>query len=238
MHKIYENNDLMMYARKRYCHYCGRPLSHRRCERIVRKSDPDHRKYCSSFGVRPFVFVGKYRLHGDLRVIGTEYYCEHCDKSFSCDEQGEIKNAQNYFVRHVVSKEEVDYVVKGKYIPLEKQNQLINKEDVFTNILERYKPLLWIPILGCFVFWNKIPRQIIDQTTITKTRRKSFVLSFFALLLVSAIFIGVGSVFSRLETFARIGTVIGISLSTILYNETSLLCVNQKIKELSKRIRR
>ena len=51
MHKVYENDDLMMYFKKRYCHCCGKVLQRKRTERVVRKGDPDHKAYCRGFEV-------------------------------------------------------------------------------------------------------------------------------------------------------------------------------------------
>ena len=86
MHKVYENDDLMMYFKKRYCHCCGKVLQIKRCERVVKKGDPDHAQYCH---------IGTtYKPHGDILVIGKEYYCTSCNKNFSCDEQGRVIDAQ------------------------------------------------------------------------------------------------------------------------------------------------
>ena len=102
MHKVYENDYLMMYFIKRYCHCCGNVLKRKRIERIVRRGDPDHSSYCN---------VGtKYRPYDDILVIGKEYYCPSCDKSFSCDEQSEIIDAQKYYGRRIVSKAEIDRI--------------------------------------------------------------------------------------------------------------------------------
>ena len=73
MHKVYENDDLMMYFKKRYCHCCGKVLQRKRTERVVRKGDPDHRAYCT---------IGRsYKPYGDILVIGKEYFCSSCNKS-------------------------------------------------------------------------------------------------------------------------------------------------------------
>ncbi len=99
MHRIYENNDVMMYFKKRYCHCCGKVLSRKRTEKIVRKGDPDYRLYYN---------IGhSFKPYGDILVIGKEYFCSLCNKSFSCDEQREIIKAQKYYHRHVVTKEEI-----------------------------------------------------------------------------------------------------------------------------------
>jgi len=102
MHKIYENDDLMMYVKKRYCHCCGNELQIKQTERIVRKGDPDHKAYCS---------IGtSYKPHGDILVIGRGYYCPLCNKEFSCDEQGKVIEAQNRYKTKVVTREEIDNV--------------------------------------------------------------------------------------------------------------------------------
>ena len=104
MHKIYENDDLMMYVRKRYCCRCGGVLKRKKTERIVKKGDPDHSAYCS---------IGRYTKHyGDILVIGREYYCPSCRRAFSCDAQGKVMEAQKYYQRKIVSEGEIALVEK------------------------------------------------------------------------------------------------------------------------------
>ena len=130
MHKVYENNDLMMYFRKRYCHCCGKELQRKRYERIVQRGDPDHRAYCT---------VGRsYKPYGDILVIGKEYRCPACDKSFSCDEQGAVIEAQKYYRRKVVTDEEIRDTCK---------NGLVIAEQT----IRRLRWTLFVPVLGCLI---------------------------------------------------------------------------------------
>ena len=100
MHKVYENDDVMMYFKKRYCHCCGKVLQTRKTERVVKKGDPKHSKYC---------YIGtKYKPHGDILVVGKEYYCPSCGKSFSCEEQEAVIIAQQFYKRKIVAPEEIE----------------------------------------------------------------------------------------------------------------------------------
>ncbi len=100
MHKVYECDDLMMYFKKRFCHCCARALQRKSKERIVRKDDPDHKAYCA---------IGThYKPYGDILVVGKEYYCPICNKSFSCEEQAKVTKAQKHYKRKIVSNEEIN----------------------------------------------------------------------------------------------------------------------------------
>lgn len=106
MHKVYENDDLMMYFHKRHCSCCGGVLERKRTERIVKKGDPDHLSYCT---------VGtSYKPYGDILVIGKEYYCPVCQRTFSCDKQGQVMEAQEHYHRKIVSEEEIFLVQKDQ----------------------------------------------------------------------------------------------------------------------------
>ena len=130
MHKVYENDDLMMYVRKRFCCCCGSALERKRTERIVRKGDPNHLSYC---------MVGtSYKPHGDILVIGKEYYCPGCQCSFSCDKQGQVMEAQKHYQRKIVSEEEITSVQKD-------QMRLAISQ------LLRCRWLLLLPVLGSLI---------------------------------------------------------------------------------------
>ncbi len=130
MHKVYENDDLMMYFRKRYCHCCGGALARKRTERVVGKGDPEHRAYCT---------IGTtYKPYGDILVIGKAYYCTACGQFFSCDEQGEVMEAQKYYHRKVVSKEEIALV--------QQQNMQSSLKKA-----SKYKWFLLMPVLGALI---------------------------------------------------------------------------------------
>lgn len=163
MHKIYENNDLMMYFKKRYCHCCGGVLSTKRSERIVREGDSDHDEYCS---------IGThYHFYGDILVIGKDYYCPCCDKSFSCDEQGDIIVAQKYYKRNIVTDEEI-------------VNAYNKRAEIKCENILKMRWLLLIPLVGWVICFYKI-----NDTYLRKKRGDDAYIAFF-----SSIFalIGVG----------------------------------------------
>ena len=147
MHKVYENDDLMMYFKKRYCHCCGKVLQRKRTERIVRKGDPDHSSYCS---------IGtNYKPYGDILVIGKEYYCPLCNKTFSCEEQGEVINAQKYYRRMIVSKDEINNVKNSNIITA-------------NNTILKMRWLLLVPVIGGLICTFKI----FNGCLIEKTKNK------------------------------------------------------------------
>jgi len=151
MHKIYENDDLMMYVKKRYCRCCGSVLQRRKTERIVKKGDPEHRVYCT---------VGaSYHPHGDVLVIGREYYCEKCNQRFSCEEQGRIKAAQKEFKRKIVSLEEVRAT----------GDRGVEKS---LRLLKKMRWCLLIPVIG----WFLCAVMIFNGKLSDRVRSKDFVL--------------------------------------------------------------
>ena len=103
MHKIYENDDIAMYFKKRYCSYCGNRLDRKRTERVVTKDDPDHKTYCS-IGV-------SYKPHKDILVIGRSYCCSICQRTFTCDEQRDVIHAQKALGKKIVSEQEIAFDV-------------------------------------------------------------------------------------------------------------------------------
>ena len=130
MHKVYENDDLMMYFKKRYCHCCGKILKIKRSQQIVSTNDPDHSEYCN-IGI-------SYKPHGNILVIGKEYYCPSCNKTFSCDKQHKIIEAQKYYQKKIVTDEEIRQTYKDQIsISLKKIHKL--------------KCLLLIPVIGSII---------------------------------------------------------------------------------------
>ena len=144
MHKVYENDDLLMYFKKRYCHCCGKALQRKTTERIVHKGDPEHREYCT---------IGRgYKLHGDILIIGQEYFCPYCNKSFSCEEQGEVIEAQKHYQRHIVSKEEICNVKNSNM-------------EIANNIILKMRWLLLIPVIGVIICTFKIFNGCLQEKT-------------------------------------------------------------------------
>lgn len=176
MHKIYENDDLMMYFKKRYCHCCGKVLRRKTTERVVHEDDPEHSKYCS---------VGtNYKPYGDILVVSKEYYCSSCNASFSCDEQGEVIDAQKYYKRSIVTKEEIDN--------LKSKDAIIEH-----NAILKMRWLLLLPIIGALICTFKIFNGPLSAKTNSRDLQK--------LILVSLlVFIGVALVMKFALSIANV----------------------------------
>lgn len=95
MHKVYEIDDMIGFFKKRYCRYCGNLLKKEKTKKIIHKGDKDHKEYCN-IGVT-------HKFHGDILVIGVGYYCEHCKKCFSMEEQHRIAKAQRKHKKKIIS---------------------------------------------------------------------------------------------------------------------------------------
>lgn len=173
MHKIYENDDLMMYVRKRYCCRCGGVLKRKKTERIVKKGDPDHSAYCS---------IGRYTKHyGDILVIGKEYYCPSCRRAFSCDVQGKVMEAQKYYQRKIVSEGEIALVEKDQMRNAIRQ-------------LLRCRWLLLLPGLGSLICSYMISNTRLSQLTRKKDGTK-------LIITWMLVFLGVGLVVKKVLGF-------------------------------------
>lgn len=208
MHKVYENDDLMMYLKKRYCHCCGKVLSRKRTERIVYKNDPEHRKYCS---------IGtKYKPHGDILVIGKEYYCAICNRTFSCKEQSEVINAQKYYGRLIISKDEICNV---------KNNNMITENKAILKM----RWLLLIPILGGLICTFKIFNGRLREKTNNKDLHK-LILS--AVLVFIGVALAIKLVFSitKIELLDKYQTLLMLIPSLLSFNIPILWYINHSLK--------
>ena len=208
MHKVYENDDLMMYFKKRYCHCCGEVLHRKRTERVVHKGDPDHGVYCT--------IGGSYRPYGDILVIGKEYFCSSCNKSYSCDEQSEIKKAQKFYQRWIVTKEEITNV--------KNQNLMIANDRIL-----KMRWILLIPIIGCFICHFVIFNGCLSEKTKSKDLKKltlSSVLFFIGVALIIKIVIQV----SNIDITENYKTLIMLIPSLVSVNLPTLWYINHTFK--------
>ena len=209
MHKVYENDDLMMFFKKRYCHCCGEILQIKKSERIVRKGDPDHKLYCT---------IGtNYKPYGDILVIGKEYYCPSCNKTFSCDEQGKVIEAQRYYQKKIVTDEEISQTYKSEILVSLK------------NILKLRWTLL-IPIVGSLICMFYIFNGKLSEKTESKDGSK-------LLLSSTLVFIGVAlavkivlSMFSNVDFINNYKTIFMLIPSLLAFNIPTLLYINRKFK--------
>ena len=208
MHKVYENDDLMMYFKKRYCHCCGEVLHKKRTERIVRKSDPDHSYYCH---------IGTtYKPHGDILVVGKEYFCSSCNKVFSCDEQSEITDAQKHYKKYIVTTEEIN-IVKNKNI------------ETARKCILKMRWLLLIPIIGVILCDFKIFNGCLRTQTKPKDSPR-IVLSTIIFILVA---IAVKLVLSliNIEILNAYSRIIMAILGSLAANIPTLILINTRFKK-------
>ena len=208
MHKVYENDDLMMYFKKRYCHCCGKVLQKKRTERIVRKGDPDHKVYCH---------IGTtYKPYGDILVIGKEYFCLSCNKSFSCDDQGKVIEAQKHYQRNVVTEEEITNV--------KNQHLMIANDRIF-----KIRWILLIPIIGFFICNFVIFNGYLSEKTKSKDLYKltlSSVLFFIGVALIIKLVIQV----SNIDINVNYKTLIMLIPSLVSFNLPTLWYINHTFK--------
>lgn len=208
MHKVYENDDLMMYFKKRYCHCCGKVLQKKRTERVVRKGDPDHRAYCT---------IGRsYKPYGDILVIGKEYFCSSCNKSFSCDEQGKVIEAQKHYQRNIVTKEEITNV--------KNQNLIIANDRIL-----KMRWILLIPVIGSLICNFEIFNGYLSEKTKSKDLHK-LTLSSVLFLIGVALIIKLIIQFSNIDITDNYKTLIMLIPSLVSFNLPTLWYINHTFK--------
>ena len=209
MHKIYENDDLMMFLKKRYCHCCGGVLQSKKNERIVRKDDPDHKAYCT---------VGRYyKPYGDILVIGKEYYCPSCDKTFSCDEQGKVIEAQNYYQKKIVTDEQISEAHK-------------NEMFISRQYLVKLRWTLLIPVVGSLICTFYIFNGKLSEITGNRDGSKlllSSILLFIGVALAAKLVL---SMFNNIDFINNYITLFMLIPSLLSVNIPTLLYINHKFK--------
>ena len=209
MHKIYENDDLMMFLKKRYCHCCGSILKSKKNERIVRKGDPDHNAYCT---------VGtNYKPYGDILVIGKEYYCPSCDKTFSCEEQGEVIEAQNFYQKKIVTEEEISEARKNE--------MFISRQNIV-----KLRWTLLIPVVGSLICTFYIFNGKLSEITGNREGSKLLLSSILAFIGVALAAKLVLSMFNNIDFINNYITLFMLIPSLLSVNIPTLLYINHKFK--------
>ncbi len=205
MHKVYENDDLMMYVRKRYCCCCGSVLERKRSERIVKKGDPDHLSYC---------MVGtSYKPYGDILVIGKEYYCPVCQRSFSCDKQGQVIEAQKHYQRKIVSEEEIA-LVESDQMKLAVGQML------------RRRWLLFLPVVGSLICSFMIFNGRLSQMTEKKDGAKMLLANMLVFLGVALVIKIILSFFGNVEFLRTYQSTIMLIPALLSFNIPTLWYIN------------
>jgi len=206
MHKVYENDDFMMYFKKRYCRFCGKVLSKKRTEKVVRKGEPEHKSYCS---------VGTtYKLYGDILVVGKEYYCPLCNKSFSCDEQGKINKAQKYYKRYIVNEEEITNI--------KQKNMVADYEKIL-----KMRWLLLIPLIGSLICNFFVFNGYLNEKTKHKDLYKLTLVSILFLIVVSLIIKSVIQL-TNISITENYKTLLMLIPSLLSFNIPTLCYINRK----------
>lgn len=209
MHKVYENDDLMMYFKKRYCHCCGKVLQRKRTKRVVHKGDPDHKTYCN---------IGTtYKPYGDILVIGKEYYCSSCNKFFSCDEQGKVIEAQKIYQRRIVTKEEITNV--------KNRNLIIANDKIL-----KMRWLLLIPVIGSLICNFEVFNGSLCEKTKSKELHK-IMLSSVLLFIGIALIIKLVIQFINIDITDNQKTMIMLIPSILSFNIPTLWYINHTFKK-------
>lgn len=209
MHKVYENDDLMMFFKKRYCHCCGEVLKTRKSERVVRKGDPDHKAYCT---------IGTtYKPHGDILVVGREYYCSYCEKSFTCDEQGKVIEAQKYYKKKIVTDAEISQKDKNEIL-LSLQN------------IMKLRWTLLIPAVGSLICTFYIFNGRLSEKTEGKDATKLLLSSVLVFIGVALAVKLVLSMFGSIDFINDYTTMFMLIPASLSFNLPTLWYINHSIK--------
>ena len=209
MHKVYENDDLMMFFKKRYCHCCGKVLQRKRTERVVRKGYPDHEIYCN---------IGTtYKPHGDILVVGKEYFCSSCNKSFSCDKQGKVIDAQRYYQKRIVTDEEIAQTQKNETLMS------------IQNILKLRWALL-LPIVGSLICISYIFNGKLSKKTQSKDGYKILLSSILIFIGIALAVKFILSLFNSINFFNNYQTIFMFIPSLLSFNIPTLWYINHKFK--------
>ena len=97
MNKSY-SIDAAMTMRAFYCHKCGERLRKHPRTRIVKRGDPDYRKYSRK---------GRTHFFGDVEVTEYDFKCPSCNRIINPDEQYVIEKMQKTLGKHRLTDEEV-----------------------------------------------------------------------------------------------------------------------------------
>ena len=87
-----------MLTKKFYCHKCGERLSKHPKTRLVKRGDPDYKKYNR---------IGRARMIGDVEVTEYDFQCPSCGNITEYDEQCVIEKIQKTLDKAILSEEEI-----------------------------------------------------------------------------------------------------------------------------------
>lgn len=87
-----------MLTKKFYCHKCGERLTRHPKTRIVKRGDPDYKK---------FNRIGHARIIGDVEVTEYDFQCPSCGNITEYGEQCVIEKIQKTLDKNILSEGEI-----------------------------------------------------------------------------------------------------------------------------------
>ena len=90
--------DAEMVTKKYYCHKCGEKLVNNPRIRVIRRGDPDYKKYSR---------VGRTQFIGDIEHTEYDFKCCNCNRIISADEQFVISEVQKTLEKNILTEEEI-----------------------------------------------------------------------------------------------------------------------------------
>lgn len=208
MHKVYENDDVMIFNKKRYCHCCGNILKNTYVKKIIKKTDSDHFIY-STIG-------SGYRIYDDILVTKKAYYCSSCHKIFSCFEQSKAMSAQKYYKRRIVSKKEINYV----------HDMQLKK--LLIRIL-KYRWILFIPGIGGIICMYEIFSSMLREKTKKYDQTKLYIISLVLLIISALIIKNIFITFDNIDYLYK--KIITILMSLYSFNIPILIYINNNFNK-------
>ena len=199
----------MMFLKKRYCRCCGKVLSRKRTERIVRKGDTEHKEYCS---------IGThYKPHGDILSIGKEYFCSTCNKLFSCDEQSKVISAQKHYKRKIVTEDEIKNI----------------ENEELRSAVQNVTKLRWallIPFVGSLICMFYIFNDKLQERTTSHDLHKLWVSSILTFIGVALAIRCILEPFNNVDFINKYQTILMLMSSLLSFNIPTLCYINHKLK--------
>ena len=117
MENKYSSIDAAMLTKKYYCHKCGDRLVRNPRTRLIRRGDPDYKKYSR---------IGHGHFIGDIELTEYDFKCCNYDRIISPNEQYVIHKTQEMLGKYILSEEELLSIGKQARLAIVKRKQIVN----------------------------------------------------------------------------------------------------------------
>jgi hypothetical protein len=154
-----------------------------------------------------------YKPYGDILVISKEYYCPVCHRTFSCDMQSQVMEAQKHYQRKIVAKEEIALVQKD-------QMRLAISQ------LLRCRWLLLLPVIGSMICSFMIFSGRLSQLTDKKDGAKTLMANMLVFLGVALATKIILSFFGDVEFIRTYQSMIMLIPALLSFNIPTLWYIN------------